>query len=744
MNVAILVTALVAGATAAASQPLVLVDDGTPRCSIVTTPNASATTKRAAKELATYVKRISGADVPIVSEDRFDGAARLDVGLTQRVRASLPDGFLEEEERVLVRSDAAGVLICGGSDRGTLFAVYRFLEVLGCRWLTPDPETEIVPRQSTLVVKDVHLDTKPAFQWRLFLGGRQITEHSLRGERAQLEPWGVKVGLNGLYTPEAAPENGACYYYPAGFDGVHTWEGIITNNAYFEKHPEWFPLLGGKRVPTGRNRQLCVTASGLADEFARNVIRAFDDDPQCRLMSISPNDCFGWCECPECTDLDQRLCGGRTTEQGLARARPFRGDRVFWFANEVAARVAKKHPDKKLLLLAYVNYAEPPDTVRPHPNVIPFVCHYAPADYAHAINDPASEPNRQFNEMLKDWVRTTPNVMIYSYVSKSLWWQLPRPVLRTFAADIEYFYQLGITRYYCQSTLSDWPLDGPLYYVIARLLWDPSADADAIARQWIDGMFGPASEHMAAFYEAVDASVRKTGKPYSDNPRRDVPGLYDRDLLDQALAAIGRAEQVSADKKVRQRVAEVARRFRYGHTMIRALEEYDRFLETGDPEAGKNAVAIRDKAFSYCLVPGAAKRTGSWKINTDIGVLTTGFGDAEEKGGRRCWNSDETGVGDNASGWATCIVRTRDTTRPVVLEMDVWGESALGSILINSKRHVWNSVRPDKKLSGKPQWDTLVFHVPAKLLSPDRLGQNIGFGGGDSQVWIAKIRCRQE
>ncbi len=79
MNVAILVAALVTGATEAASQPLVLVDNGTPRCSIVTPADASATTKRAARELAAYLKRISGADLPIVSEDRFGAGMRVDV-----------------------------------------------------------------------------------------------------------------------------------------------------------------------------------------------------------------------------------------------------------------------------------------------------------------------------------------------------------------------------------------------------------------------------------------------------------------------------------------------------------------------------------------------------------------------------------------------------------------------------------------------------------------------------------------
>lgn len=732
MNIATWTLAIVLGATAA--QPVTLVENGSPRCSIVVPDDATPTIHHASAELAAYLKRISGADVPIVGEECSGSLTRIDVGQTNRARTALPKGFLDDEERVLLRADSGGIVICGSSDRATLLAVYRFLETLGCRWLAPEPENEIVPQESTLVVHDLNVDTKPAFQWRLFIGGRLADSQS----------WGVKLGFNGLYTPETAAENGACYYYPAGIDSVHTWYKIIPNERYFEKHPEWYPFLGGQRSPGDvHGRQLCVTAPGLADEFADRVIRMFDKDPACKLTSISPNDGRGWCECEACTELDKKLCGGRTTRQGLGAERPFRGDRVFWFANEVARRVAVKHPDKKLLVLAYINYAEPPDTIRPLPNVIPFLCHYAPADYARAINDPASEPNSQFNELLKNWVKITPNVLIYSYVSKSMWWQLPRPVLKNFAADIKYYHGLGIDRYFCQSGLSDWALDGPLYYTIGKLLWDPAADPDLISREWIDGMFGPAAEPMSAFYEAVHASVCRTGRPYSDNPLRDVPGLYDRSLLDEAEAALQRAEQTPANGTVQQRIAEVAKTFRYGRNMVVALEEHSRFLETGDPDALKTAIASRDKAFAYRRVADAVRRTESWKLNAEIGVPATGFGDAEEKDGRRCWNSDDTGPGDAASGWATFIVRAADVQKPLVVEIDVWGESALHSIVINSKAGDWNRVQPDKRLSGKPQWETIVFHIPADLLNPDRVGQTVGFGGGDSQIWIAKIRYQQ-
>ncbi|NUQ61286.1 MAG: DUF4838 domain-containing protein [Pirellulales bacterium] len=715
-----------------------LAEEGKPLAVVVVPEQPSPAVTAAAEELVRYLEKICGAKLPVVSESGAGQRPRVDVGPTRRARSTLPPEFFQKPERIAVRSDADGLLICGGGDRGTRYAVYRFLEHLGCRWLAPGEENEVVPRRARLAVGPVHLDAEPAFAWRLF-----------NGSRPELEDWGMKLGMNGFFSPESAATNGGAVYYPSACRGVHAYVQIMPPEKYFAAHPEWYPMIGGKRVPSEMaGRQLCVTASGLADEFAANVRRMFDEDPTCQVVSISPNDGYGWCECPACSELDGNLCGGRTTKQGLNSERPFLGDRVFWFANQVAGRVAEKHPGKQLLVLAYINYAEPPDTVRPLPNVVPFLCHYAPADYSRPMNDPSSEANRQFNDSLVRWVKVTPNVMLYSYVSKSQWWRLPRPVLRSFAADIQYLHTLGIRRYYCQSALSDWALDGPLYYVIARLLWDPAAEPQAVADEWIGQMFGPAASDMKAHYQAVEAAVRKTGKSYAGSPIREVPGLFDPALLDEALAALARAEKAAVEAPYRTRVAEAARVFRYGDAMVRAIQAGGEFAETSDLAGLDKVLALGRHALQHHRQADAAEWLQSWQERResirDIGVLAQGVGVAETKDGRTCYNTDETGRGDGANGWATVLIPLPDRSKPLTVEIDVWGESELSSIVVNTKADQWTRIRPQTRLSGKPHWETLVYRIPAESLDPGREVQRVGFGGGDSQIWIAAIRHRQE
>jgi hypothetical protein len=538
------------------------------RCEVVISDMASVAEQRAADEVAAYLTRMTDSSVSVVAESSTTAPIAVFVGRTQRASSVLPKDFYESPERVIIKTVPDGVIVCGGSDRGTLYAAYRFLDQLGCRWLTHNPADEIVPKLTTLQFPTLDVDSTPAFDWRLF-----------RGSFPRLEPWGLKLGLNGFYSADEAATNGGAFYFPQQADGVHTFSQLIPADRYFEAHPDWFVTQLGSpaRQRSEIGGQLCLTAPGLVDEFSSQVRSIFNEDPNCHVLSISPNDGYGWCTCERCRQLDKQLCGGRDANMGTNRIEPFVGDRLFWFGNQVVEQIAETHPDRHLLMLAYVNYVEPPNTIVPASNIIPFVCHYAPADYSRAIADPESEANRQFNELLQRWTKLSQNVMIYSYVGKSMWWELPRPITKTFAADVRHFHQLGIRRYYCQSRLNQWELDGPLYYVITKMLWDPAADAEQLADEWIAGMFGPAATEMKSFYSHVEQAVTTTGQSYSDDPPGQVPGLYDQTQLRLAMEALQRAKVAASvaedDKTVVARIDKVDRVFRKGYWMIQSLEE---------------------------------------------------------------------------------------------------------------------------------------------------------------------------
>jgi len=103
---------------------------------------------------------------------------------------------------------------------------------MGCRWLTQDPDDEIVPNRSTVDVPELSVDSRPAFDWRLF-----------KASQPHLAPWGLKRGMNSFFPPATAAGNGGSLFLPAQASGVHTFSKMIPASKYFTEHPDWFWLM---------------------------------------------------------------------------------------------------------------------------------------------------------------------------------------------------------------------------------------------------------------------------------------------------------------------------------------------------------------------------------------------------------------------------------------------------------------------------------------------------------------------
>jgi len=69
-----------------------------------------------------------------------------------------PDGFV-------IRNSGTHIILAGGAHKGTLYAVYTFLEkYLGCRFFAPD--AEIVPVNKEIILPGINYSGQPAFRDR--------------------------------------------------------------------------------------------------------------------------------------------------------------------------------------------------------------------------------------------------------------------------------------------------------------------------------------------------------------------------------------------------------------------------------------------------------------------------------------------------------------------------------------------------------------------------------------------------
>ncbi|MBM4047786.1 MAG: hypothetical protein FJ279_22000 [Planctomycetes bacterium] len=130
-----------------------------------------------------------------------------------------------------------------------------------------------------------------------------------------------------------------------------------------------------------------------------------------------------------------------------------------------------------------------------------------------------------------------------------------------------------------------------------------------------------------------------------------------------------------------------------------------------------------------------------------VKVLMGGFGKPETLGGRTAFNADETGRGDGAGGAANLSFVANDFETAYDLHLLVWGTSDPPNLIICTEGQgkgyasggKWTRVNPRQgKLSGKRQWDELVYRLRPELYDREGRRQNLQVGGGDSQIWLAE------
>ena len=134
-----------------------IAERGRPAVVIVSQPGASAAEKRAAADLAATLTQITGAAFETKREIGENESAII-VGPGDSAKRFFPEidlGSFGGEELVM-RVRGSRLLLAGGRPRGTLYAVYKFLQdKCGVRWWTPWAAR--IPRNPSLAVGSLNV-----------------------------------------------------------------------------------------------------------------------------------------------------------------------------------------------------------------------------------------------------------------------------------------------------------------------------------------------------------------------------------------------------------------------------------------------------------------------------------------------------------------------------------------------------------------------------------------------------------
>ena len=108
----------------------------------------------AAKELKEHLDKSSGLSFKTLnaaSPDLNQYKKRIFVGDSDSVRTILDAEVIKnlKNQQSLVIAKGDDIILVGGGERGTTYAVYDFLEdEIGCRWFEPTPDGTCIPKYS--------------------------------------------------------------------------------------------------------------------------------------------------------------------------------------------------------------------------------------------------------------------------------------------------------------------------------------------------------------------------------------------------------------------------------------------------------------------------------------------------------------------------------------------------------------------------------------------------------------------
>lgn len=481
--------------------PVELAKDCRALVPVVVSPESSEDVRRTAAFLAESLGRITGAEFSVTE-------SREPVGITLGTLAQFPDSALDKSlairdtydgvEAFGIRSDGGRVRLLGNTDLGVSHAANRFLELLGRRVFFMGPNWEILPESKTLAFA-LNETSRP----RIWSRKLAFTRMNIKGEdgdrdrRGDFQRWreanlmGESLGLNTSHAWHAIPNAFKAQGFPF--------------QAEFEAHPEYFALVDGQRKPP----QFCVTNPGLQKIVTRYANQYFEVNPKADMVSLDTADQANWCTCSDCQKLGPH------------------GDQAFYLANLVAKDLQKTHPGKYVGILAYSWHSDPPQFVL-EPNV--FVM----------LTAGMNASSLSFDELFDAWITKCGRLGIYEYFT---YWEMdkcmlpgkgPHLAIDNLPMRIRRYADNGVVGFIAESA-SAWGTHGLGYYITAKLLWDPTADVEALRRDFAEKAFGPAAPAMLSYWRRLDLS---------HNPLRGVAQLRGclEDLREATKLAQGRSD----------------------------------------------------------------------------------------------------------------------------------------------------------------------------------------------------------
>ena len=509
----------------------------------------SAPVSLACYELKNYLSKIDkNNDYAILTYDRYDASLKgmLWVGLDEFFPLpTVDDRELDDGISIDVKGGAG--YISGTNDRAVLIAVYRFLRELGCAFIRPGSDGEIIPEKDISSV-EVKVFEKPDYRHRAICIEGAVSFDDV----CDLVEWLPKVGMNGFYNQFRVPyvfylrryttvedeyelrpsdftvddarginnevvkqikKRGLLYHSvghgwtcePFGIEGLGWFKYNKPLDENIRKH---LALVNGKRdfhggVPLDTN--LCYSSPEVRQIMTDAILEYAEDHPETDYIHVWLADgTNNQCECEECKKL-----------------RP--ADYYVRLLNQIDEKLTEKGLKSRIVFLIYVDLLWGPIKEKLN-NPDRFVLMFAPITrtYSKSMAEDTDfegtlvDYNRNKNEMpasvaeniahLRNWQKDFGGDSFdfdYHYM-----WDYFKDLGNYTAAkilfdDMKNLDKIGLNGMVsCQCVRAFFP-HGLGMNAMAAALWDKNASFDKVASDYFAHAYGEHGERVAEYFKTL-------------------------------------------------------------------------------------------------------------------------------------------------------------------------------------------------------------------------------------------------
>jgi len=497
----------------------------------------------AVSDLNYHLKKMCGTELEVVitSDPAQVKTPAIVIGSLANRLGAQPNARSELGEAFRLKTANGMLLIGGESSAACAYGIYELLSLLGCDWVMPGINGEVIPAQNNVSIDGLDIEQAPSFALRFpcYSGGGSVVTQKCRDE---FDQWKLR------HKEQINRE-----WYPLVMIGGHIWDVLIRKyEKQFKQNPEMLALV---RQPDGTMKrqgpQLETTNPEVLNIFVEHIRDMFkinnwpNDKNVC--IGVGPADGGGFSQSPE------------SILAGAGRIDPMSGDPDITdlqvlLCNQLIKCLENEFPGLRLGFYLYSVHADYPMRYTPDKKVTIVIADIAYSRF-HGLNDHNSKTRAYYREIIGQWEnlhsKQGNNIFFRGYNWNLAENFMPYTKLKIWGEDIPCYKKMGVIGFHNEYSKA-WSVLAPSDYLEAKLAWNATLDWKKVLAEYCKNAFGKGAPFVEKYYLMLAERQSKSG--HEAGSHHAFALIYDSDFIKESFVLFDKAEKAAEKASEKQRV----------------------------------------------------------------------------------------------------------------------------------------------------------------------------------------------